>query len=267
VVASGVDAGGAGPPSTSSPSLAEAADVAGAADPAASSIITELRAAALAIPDRGVYGTKTPAKDRVLAAVAAAEKLAEAGAAGPLAGSPCVCPSTGAWAPTASLPALAGPWAVLWSTVTCTGSRRVKLGLKTAVLLKGVTQSICLGGLGGGEVQGEGGSAGSGSATGTATNAVAFALLFMAGAPGALTLEAAYETLSPTRVGITLTSAALSPPALDKLFGPARLPLLLDIFNPEGWLDTTFVGGGLRVGRDDKGHVFVLERVAAAGQE
>ena len=44
-----------------------------------------------------------------------------------------------------------------------------------------------------------------------------------------------------------------------------RLPLLLAIFNPEGWLDTTFVGGGLRVGRDDKGHVFVLERQAEGG--
>ena len=99
----------------------------------------------------------------------------------------------------------------------------------------------------------------------TATNTVAFSLLFMGGSPGALTLEAAYATLSPTRVGITLTAASLSPPALDALFCPPRLPLLLAIFNPEGWLDTTFVGGGLRVGRDDKGHVFVLERQAEGG--
>jgi hypothetical protein len=254
-----VDAGGGGAAATltDARSLAAAADRAGTATSSTAAIIADLRSAATAIPDRGVYGTKTPAKDRVLAAVAAAEALvaSEAAAAAALPGSPCVSAATGAWAPTAALPALAGSWTVLWSTVTCTGSRRVKLGLKTAVSLKGVAQAIS---------QGEGGGGGASHPspiTGTATNTVSFSLLFMGGAVGALTLEAAYETLSPTRVGIRLTRAALAPPALDALFGPARLPLLLEIFNPEGWLDTTFVGGGLRVGRDDKGHVFVLERV------
>lgn len=40
------------------------------------------------------------------------------------------------------------------------------------------------------------------------------------------------------------------------------MPLLLSIFNPEGWLDITYVDGTLRCGRDDKGHLFVLERLA-----
>lgn len=229
---------------------ARLADTAPTLDPATSAAIAELRSAAAAVPDRGVYGTKAPAKERILAAVAAAEALAAAGpppaaAAAGLPPSPLYGPD-GGWAPTAALPALAGTWAVLWSTVTCTGSRRVKLGLKTAVSLGGVAQTID-------------------AAAGTATNTVSFALHFMGGAGGALTLEAAYEPVSPTRVAISLTRAALAPPALDALFGPARLPLLLDIFNPAGWLDTTFVGGGLRVGRDDKGHVFVLERVAGGG--
>jgi hypothetical protein len=40
----------------------------------------------------------------------------------------------------------------------------------------------------------------------------------------------------------------------------ANYELLLSIFNPEGWLDTTYVDDQHRVGRDDKGNVFVLER-------
>jgi hypothetical protein len=244
---------------------ARLADTAPTLDPATAAAIAELRAAAGAVPDRGVYGTKAPAKDRILAAVAAAEACVAAGpppaaTAGGLPPSPLYAPD-GAWAPTAALPALAGDWAVLWSTVTCTGSRRVKLGLKTAVSLGGVTQAIQPSSSSAeGATPGGGGTGG-----GTATNTVSFAMHFMGGAAGALTLEAAYTPLSPVRVGISLTRAGLAPPALDALFGPARLPLLLEIFNPEGWLDTTFVGGGLRVGRDDKGHVYVLERVVGAG--
>ncbi len=40
----------------------------------------------------------------------------------------------------------------------------------------------------------------------------------------------------------------------------ANYELLLSIFNPEGWLDTTYVDDQHRIGRDDKGNVFVLER-------
>ncbi len=40
----------------------------------------------------------------------------------------------------------------------------------------------------------------------------------------------------------------------------ANYALLLSIFNPEGWLDTTYVDDRHRIGRDDKGNVFVLER-------
>ncbi|KAF5957855.1 hypothetical protein HYC85_005080 [Camellia sinensis] len=36
--------------------------------------------------------------------------------------------------------------------------------------------------------------------------------------------------------------------------------LLLDIFNPEGWLEITYVDDTLRIGRDDKGNIFILER-------
>lgn len=49
------------------------------------------------------------------------------------------------------------------------------------------------------------------------------------------------------------------PGALEKLFA-GNYDLLLDIFNPEGWLDISYVDDTHRVGRDDKGHVFYLER-------
>ena len=71
---------------------------------------------------------------------------------------------------------------------------------------------------------------------------------------------------SPTRVSIELSTAKLHPPQLDALLA-SHMELLLSIFNPQGWLDTTFVGGGVRVGRDDKGNIFILERVAEAEGE
>ncbi|KAI3886669.1 hypothetical protein MKX03_036914 [Papaver bracteatum] len=36
--------------------------------------------------------------------------------------------------------------------------------------------------------------------------------------------------------------------------------LLLSIFNPEGWLDISYVDDTMRIGRDDKGNIFILER-------
>lgn len=36
---------------------------------------------------------------------------------------------------------------------------------------------------------------------------------------------------------------------------------LAQVFNPEGWLDITYVDADMRVGRDDKGNIFVTERM------
>jgi hypothetical protein len=49
------------------------------------------------------------------------------------------------------------------------------------------------------------------------------------------------------------------PEKLQSLF-QANYDLLLSIFNPEGWLDITYVDQDTRVGRDDKGNIFVLAR-------
>ena len=91
-------------------------------------------------------------------------------------------------------------------------------------------------------------------------------------------------------VAIEYESSRLEPRQLQAIF-EATLPLLLEVFNPQGWcaalrgsaalrrcsgagseaarcrvgrLDITYVDEALRVGRDDKGHTFVLERAARA---
>ena len=56
------------------------------------------------------------------------------------------------------------------------------------------------------------------------------------------------------------------PEQLQALF-QANYALLLSIFNPEGWLDITYVDDELRVGRDDKGNLYVLQRGAAASND
>ena len=147
------------------------------------------------------------------------------------------------------LPALAGRWRVLFSTVTITGSRRVKLGLKTAVSIKDLIQEID-------------------PETATASSEVAFELRFLGGGgKGSLRLEAGFAISGrdhPRRVDISLRSAALTPPALDSLLGQ-HMELLLSIFNPEGWLETTYLGADVRVSKGNKGTTFVLVREASDG--
>lgn len=92
------------------------------------------------------------------------------------------------------------------------------------------------------------------------TNVVDFNILLFGNFKGCLTLEARYEPVSPYRVSITLEKAALVPQQFQKLF-EKNYDLLLAIFNPEGWLDITYVDSQHRIGRDDKGNVFVLERL------
>lgn len=80
---------------------------------------------------------------------------------------------------------------------------------------------------------------------------------------GSLTINATYAPAPPphdgSRVEIAFADAALRPEALEALFR-ANYDLLLSIFNPQGWLDVTYVDEEIRIGRDDKGHVFVVER-------
>lgn len=50
------------------------------------------------------------------------------------------------------------------------------------------------------------------------------------------------------------------PQALQRLF-EQHYNLLLDIFNPEGYLDITYVDDSHRIGRDNKANLFFLERM------
>ena len=206
----------------------------------------KLRALLAAVPDRGVYGLPSEQKEAILLAIAELEELDGGGLEN--AKNSSSSSSSSSTSVSARLPALAGRWRVLFSTVTITGSKRVKLGLKSAVTLGDLTQTID-------------------PDARTATNEVAFELRFLGGrgGRGSLRLEARFAVAGadhPRRVDISLSSAALTPPALDSLLGQ-HMDLLLSIFNPEGWLETTFADERLRVGRDDKGRVFVLERVVS----
>jgi hypothetical protein len=62
------------------------------------------------------------------------------------------------------------------------------------------------------------------------------------------------------RVDIKFESSRLVPEQLLSLF-QKNYDLLLSIFNPEGWLEITYVDDTLRVGRDDKGNIFLVERI------
>lgn len=67
----------------------------------------------------------------------------------------------------------------------------------------------------------------------------------------------------PSAVGpscICVPYISQEPKQLQALF-EQNFDLLLSIFNPEGFLDITFLDAVHRVGRDDKGNVFLLERM------
>lgn len=76
---------------------------------------------------------------------------------------------------------------------------------------------------------------------------------------GQLKIEATFNVVSNTKVGITYNSSSITPDVLMNVF-KKNYDLLLRIFNPEGWLNITYVDETLRIGRDDKGNIFVLER-------
>lgn len=175
--------------------------------------------------DRGIFGLGTAQRDELDALVRAVEACAPEG-----------------FAPTAALAGLvAGDWRLLYTTVTIRGRSRTKLGLRSLVTLGEFVQRI--------DVD-----------NGRADNVVDFSVTGMAALGGRLTVKAAYTVESEKRVAIEFLGSELVPEQLAALF-EKNYDLLLKIFNPEGWLDITYVDDDLRVGRDDKGNVYVLERL------
>ena len=98
-----------------------------------------------------------------------------------------------------------------------------------------------------------------------ADNAIAFAVPGF-NLNGNLTIRAKFEVVGPARVAVHFVDSRIQPPALQSIF-EMNEKLLLDIFNPEGWLDITYLDANFRVGRDNKGNIFLLERIQSPENE
>jgi hypothetical protein len=141
---------------------------------------------------------------------------------------------------TQELQRVAGDWRLLFSTIAITGKRRTKLGLRNFISLGNFVQTIDV-------------------VSCRASNRVNFNLSGLSFLSGFLQIDATYQVAGPKRVAIDFEKASLEPSQLQDLF-EQNYDLLLSIFNPAGWLDITYLDDRLRVGRDDKSNVFLLER-------
>ncbi|WIA18878.1 hypothetical protein OEZ85_003551 [Tetradesmus obliquus] len=172
--------------------------------------------------DRGIFGVQSAKRTEVGEIVEALEGL------NPL------------QQPTQHLDQLAGKWLLLYTTITITGIKKTKLGLREFIRLGEFVQQID-------------------TDNKLALNVVQFSVAGLGMLSGSLTVKASYEVASDDRVSIKFIESTLVPEKLQSLF-QANYDLLLSIFNPEGWLDITYVDQDTRIGRDDKGNVFVLAR-------
>ncbi|KAG2566199.1 fibrillin protein 5 homolog isoform X1 [Panicum virgatum] len=133
-----------------------------------------------------------------------------------------------------------GCWKLIYSTISILGKKRTKLGLRDFISLGDFLQII--------DVKEE-----------KAVNVIKFSARALKILSGKLTVEASYSVTSKTRVDIKLESSTITPEQLMNIF-QKNYDMLLAIFNPEGWLEITYVDETLRIGRDDKENIFVLER-------
>ena len=178
--------------------------------------------------DRGIFGMSSGARAEVDGRVRALEALSPTGPE-PLAGGAEVLRER-----------VEGTWRVLYTTVSIQGKRRTQLGLRVFVELGEFLQVIDAG-------------------AGAVRNVITFDALGKI--RGALTVNASFTVASGSRVDVQFTGSEIEPQGLRDIF-QENYDLLLAIFDPSGWLETTYLDpNGLRVGRDDKGNVFVLERV------
>ncbi|CAN6438992.1 unnamed protein product [Victoria cruziana] len=142
--------------------------------------------------------------------------------------------------PTGDLEKVSGRWKLIYSTISILGTKRTKLGLRDFVSLEDFLQYIDID-------------------EGKALNIINFQVKGLKMLKGQLTIVANFRVTSPSRVEIEYQDSTIAPGQLLNLF-KKNYDLLLAIFNPEGWLDITYVDEDLRIGRDDKGNLFVLER-------
>eukprot|EP00878_Enallax_costatus_P025694 GHUV01027513.1.p1 GENE.GHUV01027513.1~~GHUV01027513.1.p1 ORF type:complete len:236 (+),score=66.50 GHUV01027513.1:274-981(+) len=172
--------------------------------------------------NRGIFGVPAAKRQEVAAVVDSLEAL------NPL------------QQPTQHLDQVAGSWNLLYTTITITGVKKTKLGLREFIRLGDFQQQI--------DIDRK-----------LALNVVQFNVAGLGALSGCFTVKASYEPVSDSRVDIKFIESTLVPDQLQQLF-KQNYDLLLSIFNPEGWLEITYVDEELRVGRDDKGNIFVLER-------
>lgn len=187
----------------------------------------------LAGAERGIFRLDTAKRAEILSHIAAAEEQ-----------NPCAAPA----AENAS--AAAGAWRLLYTTLTILGRRRVALAIGTAdkpgfVSLGEFYQVVDC-------------------AQGESRSIVVFRMVL--GGEGTFTIRAGYESISDSVVAVETTSAVLAPKKLEQLLGP-NIALLEEIFDPTGLLDITYLDMELRIGRDNKGNVFVLERCDAPKED
>ncbi|XP_060185409.1 fibrillin-5, chloroplastic isoform X1 [Lycium barbarum] len=142
--------------------------------------------------------------------------------------------------PTLSLDKVAGSWRLIYSTISILGSKRTKLGLRDFITLGDLYQNIDI-------------------SEGKAVNVIKFNARGLSLLNGELRIEASFKIASKSRVDIFYNNSAITPDQLMNVF-KKNYDLLLGIFNPEGWLEITYVDENSRIGRDDKGNIFVLER-------
>lgn len=142
--------------------------------------------------------------------------------------------------PTVKLEKVGGSWKLLYSTITILGSKRTKLGLRDFISLGDFLQIIDV-------------------AKGKAVNVIKFSAKGLNLLNGQLTVEASFKIASKSRVEINYDKSSITPAQLMNVFRK-NYELLLGIFNPQGWLEITYVDDDIRIGRDDKGNIFILER-------
>ncbi|KAK8644512.1 hypothetical protein V6N13_123818 [Hibiscus sabdariffa] len=142
--------------------------------------------------------------------------------------------------PTLNLEKVGGCWKLVYSSITILGSKRTKLGLRDFITLGEFYQTI--------DIQ-----------KSKAVNVIKFNASGLKLLNGKLTIEASFKIASKSRVEISYDNSTITPDQLMNVFRK-NYDILLGIFNPEGWLEITYVDDTMRIGRDDKGNLFILER-------
>ncbi|KAJ8765326.1 hypothetical protein K2173_012023 [Erythroxylum novogranatense] len=141
--------------------------------------------------------------------------------------------------PTLNMEKVGGSWKLVYSTITILGSKRTRLGLRDFINLGDLLLYIDV-------------------AKGKAVNVIKFRIKGL-NLNGQLTIEASFRIASNSRVDISCDSSTIIPEQLKNMF-KRNYDLLVSIFNPEGWMEISYVDDDMRIGRDCNGNIFILEK-------